>query len=66
MMQQKIADITGFGVVLCLISYGLGVWLKGKLRYAIFNPLLIAVILVITLLSLTGIEYKVFRDNSEQ
>ena len=36
-----------FGVFLSLICYFIGMLLKKKLKLAIFNPLLIAIILVI-------------------
>ena len=50
-----------FGVVISLTSYGLGVWLKKKFKLAIFNPLLIAVVITIGVLLIFKIEYGVYE-----
>ena len=49
-----------FGVLLSLLAYGIGALLKQKFKLAIFNPLLIAVIIVIAVLAVSGIDYKVY------
>ena len=36
-----------FGFVLSLLAYSFGVWLKRRLCWAILNPLLVSVVLVI-------------------
>ena len=46
-----------FGVMLSLLAYGIGALLKQKFKLAIFNPLLIAVIIVIAVLAVSGIDY---------
>ena len=48
-----------FGVMLSLLAYGIGALLKQKFKLAIFNPLLIAVIIVIAVLTVSG---NVFRS----
>ena len=50
-----------FGVMLSLLAYGIGALLKQKFKLAIFNPLLIAVIIVIAVLAVSGIDYKVYK-----
>lgn len=42
-----------FGVLLSLLAYGIGALLKQKFKLAIFNPLLIAVIIVIAVLAVS-------------
>ena len=39
-----------FGVMLSLVAYGIGFELKKRFKFAIFNPLLIAIILVMIVL----------------
>jgi predicted murein hydrolase (TIGR00659 family) len=53
-----------FGVSLTLFTYFLGVWVKNKLKLAIFNPLLIAMILIILFLAGTGMEYSVYSEGA--
>lgn len=47
-----------FGVLLTLGAYMFGLWIKKKLKLDIFNPLLIAVVLVIIFLLVTKIDYE--------
>jgi len=65
-MNQLIISISGFGVILCLLGYWVGVFIKKKMKHPVFNPLLIAVVLVILFLFMFDIDYALFRDNSEQ
>lgn len=50
-----------FGVVISLVSYGLGVILKKKFKLGIFNPLLISVIITIVVLVIFKIDYGVYE-----
>ncbi len=54
-----------FGVVLSLLAYGFGSWLKKKTGLAVFNPLLISVILVIAVLAVTKIDYAVYNNSAK-
>ena len=47
-----------FGMLVSVGAYMLGVWLKKKTGWAILNPLLVAIIVVIAFLSVFHIEYK--------
>ena len=47
-----------FGFVISILAYLCGVWLKKKLGWAILNPLLVSVVLVIGFLTVFGIDYK--------
>ncbi len=46
-----------FGLLISLLSYGIGVILKKKLKLAIFNPLLISIVLTIAILTCLHIDY---------
>ena len=50
-----------FGVALSILAYVSGVWVNKKLRSPAANPLLIAVVLVIIFLKLTGIPLEAYQ-----
>ena len=54
-----------FGVVISLIAYGIGTILRKKTGLAVFNPLLVSVILVIALLAVTKIDYQKYYDGAK-
>ncbi len=54
-----------FGFVLSLGAYLIGVWLKKKLDWAILNPLLVAVVLVIAVLVAFRIDYAVYNNSAK-
>ena len=49
-----------FGVSLSLLAYGLGVVLQKRFRLALFNPLLLSVIVTILVLVTAHIDYEVY------
>ncbi len=53
-----------FGVFITLLSYGIGLILKRKLKFSIFNPLLIAIIFVILFLILFHIDYTIYNQGA--
>jgi len=50
-----------FGVSVSLAAYGIGVLLQKKFKFALFNPLLISVVLTIAVLLTAHISYDVLR-----
>lgn len=50
-----------FGILLSLIAFEIGVTLHKKWRYSLVNPLLIANILIIGFLCITGISYDTYK-----
>lgn len=54
-----------FGVMLSLMAYSIGLLLKKKLKLGIFNPLLIAAVLIIAFLSITKIDYETFNSGAK-
>lgn len=54
-----------FGVFLSLAGYGVGLFMKRKFKSALFNPLLIAIIIVIAVLKVTGIQYKDYNEGAK-
>ncbi|MBP3338463.1 MAG: LrgB family protein [Lachnospiraceae bacterium] len=64
-MKEMLTNSVLFGVALTLLAYGVGSVFKKKFKLAIFNPLLIAIILVILLLATFDIEYEVYNAGAK-
>lgn len=56
-MMENITSAAYFAVLLSLVLYHLGVFLKNKLKSALVNPLLIAIAGTIVVLLATGMDY---------
>ena len=54
-----------FGVFISIISFGVGTLIKNKLKLAIFNPILIAVVLTIGVLLLFGVDYETYNSGAK-
>ena len=53
------------GFVLSILAYLFGVWLKKKLGWAILNPLLVAMVLVIICLLTFKIDYETYNSSAK-
>ncbi|MBQ3545023.1 MAG: LrgB family protein [Lachnospiraceae bacterium] len=60
-MNEIFENSVYFGVVISLLSYGLGTILKKKFKLAIFNPLLISIVFILIFLALFNIDYDVYN-----
>lgn len=63
-MKQFLNESVYLGVLLTIGSYGIGLWLKNKTGWAIFNPLLIGILLCMGTLFLTDIPYETYQQGS--
>ncbi len=54
-----------FGVFITLLSYGMGSFLKRKFKWAIFNPLLLAIIFTILFLVFFQVDYAVYKEGAK-
>ena len=54
-----------FGVIISLIAYEIGIYIKKKGRLPIFNPLLIAVIILIFFLTKFHIKYEDYNNGGQ-
>ena len=59
-MNNFFIDSAYFGIMISLVSYGVGWILNKKTGKAIFNPLLISIILTIIVLAVGHIDYDVY------
>lgn len=58
-------DSVFFGMIVSVAAYGLGSLLHKKFKLAIFNPLLISIILVIVILAVSHIDYDVYYSGAK-
>lgn len=54
-----------FGVALSLVSYGVGSLLQKRFKAALFNPLLISIILTMLILTVFGIDYDYYYSGAK-
>lgn len=64
-MSNFLSNSIFFGVLLCLLSYQAGVFLRQKTKIAAFNPLLISIIIVIFVLVMFNIKFEDFYKDSK-
>jgi len=64
-MSNFLSNSIFFGVLLCLLSYQVGVFLRQKTKIAAFNPLLISIIIVIFVLVMFNIKFEDFYKGSK-
>lgn len=63
-MNEIMGNSLFFGVMISVAAYEIGVLLKKKFKLAIFNPLLIAIAVIIVILAITGVEYDTYNDGA--
>ena len=64
-MNDIVLSSATIGVVISLLAYQLGVFLKIKTKKSIFNPLLISIALVIVVLLVFDIEYESYNQSAK-
>ena len=60
-INELLGESLFFGMALSLMAYQIGFAIQKKWKKVFLNPLLIAVILIITFLLLTGISYETYQ-----
>ena len=64
-MKEFLSDSVFFGVAISILAYELGVFLKKKLKLAVFNPLLISIVAVIVFLVAFHIPYESYNESAK-
>ena len=54
-----------FGAFISIFAYEIGLWIKRKFHKAVFNPLLLAIMIVIVILSGFDIDYEVYNAGAK-
>jgi predicted murein hydrolase (TIGR00659 family) len=64
-MREMLTGSVFFGVMITLITYEIGLFIKKKLTFAIFNPLLLSIIAVIVCLLVLKIDYDTYYEGAK-
>lgn len=64
-MNDLVQESIFFGMAISLFAYEIGLLIKKKLKKAIFNPLLISVVVVILFLVVFHIDYKTYDNGAK-
>ncbi len=64
-MKEILCSSTFFGVVVSILAYQLGLFVKSKFNISIFNPLLIAIIVVILILMVFDVDYASYNEGAK-
>ena len=54
-----------FGIILTIIAFEIGIFINNKWRNPLLNPILIATVLIIGFLTVTGIEYETYKAGGD-
>lgn len=64
-MKDVLTDSLFFGVMISILAYELGVLLKKKWKFALLNPLLIAIAVIIVILVAFHIDYETYNEGAK-
>lgn len=64
-MNEMLINSAFFGVVMTLVCYEIGAWVKRKTNFALANPLLIAVLLIVGFLLLFRVDYEAYEKGAK-
>ena len=64
-MNNLLINSTFFGVMISIVTYELGVFIKKKWKLAVFNPLLISMIIIIAVLIVGDIDYDTYNEGAK-
>jgi len=65
MIKDFLTQSVYFGVGLSVLAYLAGIFIKRKTKSPLANPLLIAIILVMLVLGLTGVGYESYKNGAQ-
>lgn len=64
-MKDILYSSTFFGVMVSILTYELGMWLKKKTKLTVLNPLLVSIIAVIIFLLVFHIDYNTYYEGAK-
>ena len=64
-MNNLLIESTFFGVMLSLAAYEIGLQMKKRFRIALFNPLLVAIVITIVVLIVCNVEYDIYYEGAK-
>ena len=63
-MKEMLCNSVFFGVMVSILAYEIGMFLKKKWKLAIFNPLLVSIVVVIVFLAVFHIDYESYETGA--
>ena len=64
-MSELLGDSLFFGVAVSVLAYQVGMLVKKKWKLAVFNPLLISIILVMAVLLIVHVDYETYNEGAK-
>lgn len=64
-MNHALSNFLFFGAAISLIGYEIGIRLKKKFKFAIFNPLLVSIAIVMIVLYFFKIDYIIYNNSAK-
>lgn len=64
-INEMLSESLFFGMILSLLAYKIGFEIQKKYKKVFLNPLLIAIVIVIGVLLITGISYETYRNGAK-
>lgn len=64
-MKEVLTESVYFGVTISIVGYGIGLFLKKKLKWGILNPLLLSILFVVGFLLLFDIDYDTYNETAK-
>lgn len=64
-MNEMLINSAFFGVVITLVCYEIGAWVKRKTNFVLANPLLIAVLLIVAFLLVFQVDYEAYENGAK-
>ena len=64
-MRELLGDSLFFGVAVSVLAYQVGMLVKKKWKLAVFNPLLISIILVMAVLLIFHVDYETYNEGAK-
>ena len=64
-MNNLFLNSATMGVVLSFLAYEIGIFIKNKTKKAIFNPLLISIVIVIVVLLIFDVDYDSYNQSAK-
>ena len=64
-MSELLGDSLFFGVAVSVLAYQVGMLVKKKWKLAVFNPLLISIILVMAVLLIFHVDYETYNEGAK-
>lgn len=64
-MKEMLSSSVFLGVMISLLTYEFGVFLRKKFKLAVFNPILVAIISVIVILLFFKVDYESYNEGAK-